>query len=308
MKGKTNKCLDNRLLNLLKYVRDKTFDRLIKLTKGKVTTRINKIQERHLCSLTLSTGSVKAEDSNTWTVLGEDRRSSYKVSKLLDACNGQQNCQLNCQECNICVHMYVCNCPDSLIATTICKHIHLVCRYSTCQDDNYAGQWSEDGTYYSETQSTNQDEKNFAEKSAEIDFLKDCLKKASNNDRETDRERQQLERSINSAHSLFISIREHGNKHLPIPKENAPHNKNVVPQKRFFSTKKKSRKINVRLVKPSKEEKMEITGNWRGDNNQISTEKQISSDNINTEGEHVKTIELRYLSCLYVSYTSYMFS
>lgn len=53
---------------------------------------------------------------------------------------------------------------------------------------------------------------------------------------------------------------------------------------------------------------MEITGNWRGDNNQISTGKQISSDNINTEGEHVKTIELGYLSCLYVSYTSYMFS
>lgn len=123
---------------------------------------------------------------------------------------------------------------------------------------------------------------------------------ASNNDRETNRERrkqslktklltivsdvegcenddalQQLERSINSAHSLFISIREHGNKHLPTPKENAPHNKNIVPQKRFFSTKKKTRKINVRLVKPSKEEKMEITGNWRGDNDQISTEKHI---------------------------------
>ena len=123
---------------------------------------------------------------------------------------------------------------------------------------------------------------------------------ASNNDRETNRERrkqslktklltivsdvegcenddalQQLERSINSAHSLFISIRELGNKHLPTPKENAPHNKNIVPQKRFFSTKKKTRKINVRLVKPSKEEKMEITGNWRGDNDQISTEKHI---------------------------------
>ena len=42
----------------------------------------------------------------------------------------------------------------------------------------------------------------------------------------------------------------------------------------------------MRLVKP------EITGNWRGDNDQISTEEQISSDNVNTEGEHVKTIEL----------------
>ena len=66
--------------------------------------------------------------------------------------------------------------------TTICKHIHLVRRYITFQDENYAGQCSEDGKYDSETLSTHQDEKKFAEKSAEIDFLKDCLNKASNND------------------------------------------------------------------------------------------------------------------------------
>jgi len=62
LKGKTNNCLANCLLNLLQYVRDKTCDRLIKLTKGKVTTCINIIQERHLRSLTLSTGSVKPKD------------------------------------------------------------------------------------------------------------------------------------------------------------------------------------------------------------------------------------------------------
>ena len=52
---------------------------------------------------------------------------------------------------------------------------------------------------------------------------------------------------------------------------------------------------------------MEITGNWRGDNDQISTEKQIPS--VNTEGEDVKTIELGYLSCLNdVSFASYILS
>ena len=45
----------------------------------------------------------------------------------------------------------------------------------------------------------------------------------------------------------------------------------------------------MRLVKPTTEEKMEITGNWRGDNNQVSTENQFSSYSVNTEGEHVKT-------------------
>ena len=117
LKGKTNKRLDNCILKLLKYVRDKTFDRLIKLTKGKITMRINMTQERRDRSLNLPTGSVKAEDPNTWTVLGEDGRTTYKVSKLLDTCKDQGKCQLKCQECCICVHLYVCNCPNNYLQT-----------------------------------------------------------------------------------------------------------------------------------------------------------------------------------------------
>ena len=93
LKGKSNKRLDNLLLNLLKYVRDKTFDRLIKLTKGKVTSRLSVIHERHLRSLTLPTASFKAEEDDTWEVLGEDGISRYKVSKLMSTCK-EQNCQL----------------------------------------------------------------------------------------------------------------------------------------------------------------------------------------------------------------------
>ena len=89
LKGKNNKRLDNLLLNLLKYVRDKTFDRLIKLTKGKVTSRLSVIHERHLRSLTLPTASVKVEEDDTWEVLGQDGISRYKVSKLMSACKEQ---------------------------------------------------------------------------------------------------------------------------------------------------------------------------------------------------------------------------
>lgn len=38
LKGKVNKRVDNCLMNLLKYVRDKYFERMIKLTKGKATS------------------------------------------------------------------------------------------------------------------------------------------------------------------------------------------------------------------------------------------------------------------------------
>ena len=40
LKGKFNKRVDTVLVNLLKFARDKTFGRLIKLTKGKSTQRI----------------------------------------------------------------------------------------------------------------------------------------------------------------------------------------------------------------------------------------------------------------------------
>ena len=76
-KGKVNKCLDNCIFNLLKYVRDKTFDRLIKEAKGKSTDRVNMMHDRHLRSLSLPVESVNCEEDDTRTVLEEDRRSSH---------------------------------------------------------------------------------------------------------------------------------------------------------------------------------------------------------------------------------------
>ena len=128
LKGKVNKRSDNCILKLLKYVRDKTFDRLIKVTKGKSTNRVNMIHDRHLRSLSLPVESVNCEKDDAWTVLGEDRRSSYKICRIASACK-ETNCGLRCQACCVCVHLYVCNCLDSLITSTICKHIHLVNRY-----------------------------------------------------------------------------------------------------------------------------------------------------------------------------------
>ena len=60
LKGNVNKRLDNCIFNLLKYVRDKTFDRLIKEAKGKSTDRVNMIHDRPLivCSLRSSSTSI----------------------------------------------------------------------------------------------------------------------------------------------------------------------------------------------------------------------------------------------------------
>ena len=77
LKGKVKKRLDNCIFNLLKYVRDKIFDRLIKEAKGKSTDRVNMIHDRHLRSLSLPVEFVNCEEDDTRTVLEEDRRSSH---------------------------------------------------------------------------------------------------------------------------------------------------------------------------------------------------------------------------------------
>ena len=58
MKGNINKCLDSVIHLLMKYARDKTFDRIMKAEKGKSTRRTNIINKRHQESLKLLTSNV----------------------------------------------------------------------------------------------------------------------------------------------------------------------------------------------------------------------------------------------------------
>lgn len=58
---------------------------------------------------------------NKWILSHENK--SYHVEKVLD----RKCCQIECSFCNICIHMYICSCPDFFIRSTICKHIHFLC-------------------------------------------------------------------------------------------------------------------------------------------------------------------------------------
>ena len=54
------------------------------------------------------------------------------------------DCQLKCIKCQtaVCIHQYICTCPDSLIQSTMCKHIHLLQCYIAKNKD---GTTIEDG-------------------------------------------------------------------------------------------------------------------------------------------------------------------
>lgn len=55
MQGRVNRRVDKCLHVLLRLARDKAFERLIKLEKGKTTSRLSAIEAQHRASLDLST-------------------------------------------------------------------------------------------------------------------------------------------------------------------------------------------------------------------------------------------------------------
>ena len=127
-KGKMNKRVDMCVYTLLKIARDKAFERLIKLEKGKPSLHTSAIRKRHQESLKMSFALIECQDINTWKVQSSsDPGTFYEVIKE-ETCYSKEKCCLKCSDCNVCIHQFVCGCPDSLYRNTICKHIHLVAR------------------------------------------------------------------------------------------------------------------------------------------------------------------------------------
>ena len=77
LNGKYNRRVDNCLFNLLKYTRDKLFERLIKLTEGKSTNKLKTIQDRHNNSKGLKIDSVQCVDESKWLIKSENGSDIY---------------------------------------------------------------------------------------------------------------------------------------------------------------------------------------------------------------------------------------
>ena len=134
LKGKNNRRLDGMIYALLEYIRFKTFDRLIKQEKGKISARVATIHKRHKESESLSHELVSRVNDTFWIVKSCTKdQFQYTVEKKCSQC--PQKCQLRCPKCNICVHEYECTCPDYQVLHTICKHVHLVLRHTVDESE-----------------------------------------------------------------------------------------------------------------------------------------------------------------------------
>ena len=87
LKGKVNKRVDECLLNLIKYIRDKSFDRVMKLSKGESTHRIKLIQDQHDRSKNLPIELIKQENESKWKVQSSTEDDiSYNVFRQAGNC------------------------------------------------------------------------------------------------------------------------------------------------------------------------------------------------------------------------------
>ena len=121
---KQNRRLDHLLVTLIKIARDKTFERLHKIEKGKNSHRISEINKRHKSATEMKTYCCSELNDNTGWKVGSKKQDIqlYAVLKEVEDCD----CKTRCSTCGVCIHMYSCTCMDATIHTTVCKHIHYV--------------------------------------------------------------------------------------------------------------------------------------------------------------------------------------
>ena len=85
LKEKASRRVDKCLMNLIKYSCDQVFNRMIKSTKGKNSSRLKLIQQSHVKSKKISFDKIKRySDSEKWLIESESGGKIYHVGKIND--------------------------------------------------------------------------------------------------------------------------------------------------------------------------------------------------------------------------------
>lgn len=257
LKGTVNKRMDTLIHVLIRYSRDKAFDRILKMEKGKTTKRCSDIVKRHNLSLELSLNSVvpfnNDNNDNKWHVKSSTKPITYSVEKS-NPC--ESDCWIRCQLCGICIHDYTCTCPDSLLHGTICKHVHLVVRSMIAKVPHKPHPKPACYQRVIQNQSSNSRQglkllssvQNKSKMGSSQQIKNRLLSKVSS-----------ISADINTCtdDALVLALEKHLNSCINIIKiyksgqRAEPANKSIQLQRNFHSTKRKRERAKVRLAKPS---------------------------------------------------------
>ncbi len=270
LENKQNRRVDKLLHTLLRIARDKAYERLIKMEKGKTTHRVSEIHKRHQMAISLMekkeyippVQEINGDNSTSiWKVHSTDMKTVYEVVRTKENCD----CRLVCKSCNVCVHMYKCTCIDDLIHGTVCKHVHLVRIVQQelngdecCQSPRHGNEISDSNEYFlkilgTEKPTTTQDNKKLVHAREQMDDLLKQLQTLNLNCRNVSTVTSCMVH-VKTAIGLMKALEENSEASTVLQKRKryAP-NANNEKQLRFQSTKKR-RLATSRWAKPTKEE------------------------------------------------------
>ncbi|XP_035231082.1 uncharacterized protein LOC118202963 [Stegodyphus dumicola] len=240
--GKKTKRVDKCIIELINLVNDQKFDTYIKYQKGKITKKTTKTFQRHKAAELLNANCVKKDD--VWEVSSELGENSYKIIRD-HVCNDL--CLITCRLCSCCLKAYKCTCHDYSILNNMCKHIHFVIM-SEKKTEPYIGPLNRIPTrnnYESLTVSKTCISE-LIQSSFSISEKLNCIENMDIN------LATQIKKHLNAIeHLLEVPLLDKA--HASISKE--PTNKKIVPQKRFYSVKKRKVCKKVQFGNPSTAEK-----------------------------------------------------
>ncbi|GFY43995.1 uncharacterized protein TNIN_438741 [Trichonephila inaurata madagascariensis] len=107
----------------MKFVRDRVFDRLISLEKGKVSSEIAQLRKKHKVGQSLTSLCIQNNEEE-WSISSTKRKDIYIVKRNV-TCSKERI--LMRRECNHCLHNFTCTCIDNAVQCNMCKHIHFIC-------------------------------------------------------------------------------------------------------------------------------------------------------------------------------------
>ncbi|CAB0010163.1 unnamed protein product [Nesidiocoris tenuis] len=126
MKGKKVEKLDNCILAVARFIRDKLYNQLTSCYRGTPPPKppkdkkMSAIRRAHAKSLKMN-DYIVSPSVDGWCISSSIGDEMHEVKRLDVQC---EECKLRCSECNICVHAYQCTCSDSMVKNNICAHIH----------------------------------------------------------------------------------------------------------------------------------------------------------------------------------------
>lgn len=236
------------------YQRQK-FERLVKLHKGKITKKHTGSHKRHKegHKITSSCFQVSEDKWNVKSTTLPD--TDYQVTKI-HTCTPK--CNLMCRECVCCLSAYHCTCHDFVILNNICKHIHAV--NIALKNETFSGPLHAIATNVTSItpKNTNKTSASIADKDCILDKINALYAKTQSKTYIDPVAAKQILSTLNSVEMLLnIDKLQHAEQNIT-NNSKEPINKKIVPQKRFFSTKKQRAK-KPKLNKPSREEQLNAT-------------------------------------------------